>query len=165
MPPEDDLLAQLYDSFKNRAMIYYLLYQELRDDLGAERAEELMQRAIYRRGAQKGPKYERFAPDDFDGLCEAFLGGIADEGRMFAPEVLASGPDGLDIKFHRCPLKEAWLEAGLPEDEVAALCRIAARIDNGQFEAAGFNFWADTFQPGGEGCCYLHIRPGPPKKA
>ena len=28
------------------------------------------------------------------------------------------------------------------------------------FEAAGFEFFADTWQPGGEGCCYLHIRPG-----
>jgi hypothetical protein len=29
------------------------------------------------------------------------------------------------------------------------------------FEAAGFRFRADTYQPGGEGCCFLHVRPGP----
>ena len=68
--------------------------------------------------------------------------------------------EGLDIKFHRCPLKQAWLDAGLPEEEVATLCRIAAQVDNGMFEAAGFRFHADTYQPGGEGCCFLHIRPG-----
>ncbi len=67
---------------------------------------------------------------------------------------------GLDIKFHDCPLRNAWREEGLPDEEIATLCRIAARIDNGTFEAAGFEFSADTWQPGEEGCCYLHIRPG-----
>jgi hypothetical protein len=79
---------------------------------------------------------------------------------MFAAEVTRDDYGALDIKFHRCPLREAWQEYGLAEDEVATLCRIAARIDNGMFEAAGFQFSADTYQPGGEGCCWLRIRPG-----
>ena len=36
----------------------------------------------------------------------------------------------------------------------------AVAVDNGTFESAGFEFSADTWQPGGDGCCYLHIRPG-----
>ena len=28
-------------------------------------------------------------------------------------------------------------------------------------ESAGFTFSADTWQPGRDGCCHLHIRPGP----
>ena len=68
----------------------------------------------------------------------------------------------LDVKFHRCLLKQAWLGAGLPEAEVAALCRVAAEVDRGLFEAAGFRFHADTYRPGAEGCCSLHVRPGPP---
>ena len=79
---------------------------------------------------------------------------------MFAPEVVRCDAEGLDVKFHRCPLKQAWLGAGLTEEETAALCRIAARVDSGLFEAAGFRFHADTYQPGTEGCCFLHIRPG-----
>ena len=67
---------------------------------------------------------------------------------------------GLDIKFHACPLKEAWLEAGMSEAKVAKLCHIAGVVDNGTFEAAGFAFSADTWQPGDEGCCFLHVRPG-----
>jgi hypothetical protein len=43
---------------------------------------------------------------------------------------------------------------------LARLCRIAGRIDNGTFEAAGFEFWADTWQPGRDGYCHLHVRPG-----
>lgn len=155
---EQSLRDQLYDSFKNRAMIYHTMYEELRRELGAEKAEELMQRAIYQRGAEKGQKYAQFAPDNLDGLCQAFVDGLPDEGRMFEPEVVRRDPEALDIKFHRCPLREAWQEAGLPDELIATLCRIAARIDNGTFESAGFGFFADTWQPGGEGCCHLHIR-------
>jgi len=158
---EETLRQQLYGSYKNRAIIYYLIYDELRSELGAERAEELMARAIYRRGVQKGEqKYRHLAPADLAGLKEAFVGGLADEGRMFQPEMIREDAEGLDIKFHACPLREAWQELALPDEEVATLCRIAARIDNGTFEGAGFRFSADTWQPGGEGCCYLHIRPG-----
>lgn len=159
--PDEKLRQQLYDSFKNRAILYWLIYDELRQEVGAERAEQIMIRAIYRRGEQKGrAKYAQFGPSDLAGLKEAFLGGIPDQGRMFQPEVIRDDPEALDIKFHGCPLRDAWLEEGLPEEDVATICRIAARIDNGTFEAAGFTFSADTWQPGGEGCCYLHIRPG-----
>jgi len=154
------LRRQLYDSYKNRAMIYHLIYEELRAEFGDEKAEAILARAIYKRGLQKGGKYAPFAPADLAGLKEAFLGGLADGGRMFQPEVLRHDADALDIKFHGCPLKDAWLEAGLADEEVATLCRIAARVDNGTFESAGFAFSADTYQPGGDGCCHLHIRPG-----
>ena len=56
--------------------------------------------------------------------------------------------------------KQAWLDAGLTEEETATLCRIAARVDSGLFETAGFSFHADTYQPGADGCCCLHVRPG-----
>jgi hypothetical protein len=158
---EEQLRRELIDSYKNRAIIYYLIYDELRKEIGPERAEAVLGRAIYRRGAQKGaPKYGKFAPNDLAGVREAFISGSADGGRLFQPEVVREDAEGLDIKHHRCPLKEAWQEMGLPEDEVATLCRIAAKVDDGTFESAGFRFSADTYTPGGEGCCYLHIRPG-----
>jgi hypothetical protein len=161
MSHEEQLRTQLYDSFKNRAILYYLIFDELRQEIGAAKAEEILARAIYRRGQQKGrEKYARFGPEDLAGLRKAFVEGLPDEGRMFQPEVLRCDAAGLDVKFHACPLREAWHEAGLPDEEVATMCRIAARVDNGTFEAAGFGFSADTWQPGGEGCCHLHIRPG-----
>ncbi len=158
---EDQLRAQLYDSFKNRAMIYYAIFEELRAELGDVRAEEILSRAIFRRGEERGrEKYAQFAPDDLAGLKTAFLNGLADDGKMFQPEIVHSDAKGLDIKFHACPLREAWQQAGLPDEDVATLCRIAAQVDDGTFGAAGFGFSADTWQPGGEGCCFLHIRPG-----
>jgi hypothetical protein len=158
---EEQLRQQLYESFANRAHLYHLIFEELRAELGPQRAEEVLGRAISRRGAQKAAAYARFAPGDLEGLKGAFVSGLPDGGAMFAPEVVRCDAEGLDLKFHRCPLKQAWLDAGRPEAEVATLCRIAARVDQGMFEAAGFRFGADTYQPGGEGCCFLHVRPGP----
>ena len=161
MSQEEKLRAELRDSFANRAILYYLIFDEMRQELGAERAEEIMSRAIYKRGLQKGKgRYGRFAPRDREGLKEAFVGGSPDGGRLFRPEVLRCDAEGLDIKFHGCPLRETWQETGLPDEEVATICRIAARVDNGTFEGAGFEFSAETWQPGGDGCCRLHIRPG-----
>jgi hypothetical protein len=157
---EDKLRQQLYDAFANRAHIYHLLFSQLRSELGADRAAELMGRAIYQRGAQNAARYASFAPRDLEGLRQAFLANLPDGGAMFAPEVVRCDAAGLDVKFHRCPLKQAWLDAGLAQEEVATLCRIAARVDSGLFEAAGFRFHADTYQSGGEGCCFLHVRPG-----
>lgn len=147
-------------AFKNRALIYKTIFDELKAEFGAEKATEVMQRAIYKRGRQIGAQFAQYGPSDIAGLKDAFLAGIPDDGKLFGPEVERCDADGLDIKFHRCPLKETWLEAGLPEEEVAQLCKVAAIIDNGTFEAAGFQFHADTYTPGGDGCCHLHIRPG-----
>jgi hypothetical protein len=159
------LRKELYDSFAQRAVLYWLIYDEMRQDLGAEKAEALLSRAIYRRGAQKGAaNFAQFAPNNLDGLRDAFMSGHAGGGKLFQPEVVRDDAEGLDIMHHKCPLKEAWQALGLPDDEVATMCRIAARIDNGTFEAAGFQFSADTWQPGREGCCQLHIRPGKPKQ-
>jgi hypothetical protein len=77
---EETLRQQLYDSYKNRAMIYYLLYDELRAEFGPKHAEEILSRAIYRRGAEKGrEKYARYAPNDLPGLQKDFLGGIPED--------------------------------------------------------------------------------------
>ncbi len=158
---EEKLRRQLYDAFANRAHIYHLLFTELRSELGEARAAELMGRAIYQYGVQKAGQYTRFAPRDLEGLRRAVVSNLSDDGTMFAPEVVRCDAEGLDIKLHRCPLKQAWLDAGIADRDVATLCRIAARVDNGMFEAAGFRFHADTYQPGAEGCCFLHVRPGP----
>jgi len=158
---EETLRRQLAESFAHRARLYQLILDELRAELGAGRAEEVLGRAIYRRGAQLAGRYAPFAPGDLPGLRDAFVGGLPDGGALFAPEVVRCDSGGLDIHFHRCPLKEAWLDAGLAEEEVATLCRVAAQVDRGLFEAAGSRFDADTYRPGGEGCCQLHVRPGP----
>lgn len=152
------LREQLRASFKNRAILYYLIFDELQREVGAARAEAILQRAIYRRGTQIGAPLAGFAPADFAGLKDAFLAMIPDDGRLFEPQVARCDADGLDIQLEACPLKEAWQELGLSESERVTMCRMAGVIDAGTFEAAGFAFTPDTWQPGRPGCCHLHIR-------
>jgi len=157
---EELLRRQLLDSFKNRAILYYLIFDELRQEVGDQRAESIMKRAILRRGQQIGRQFQAFGPDDFAGLRDAFLAVIPDDGRLFAPRVVRCDDQGLDIELEHCPLKAAWEELGLDDSDRVTLCRIAGEIDKGTFEAAGFQFAPDTWQPGRSGCCHLHIRPG-----
>ena len=154
------LREQLYGAYKNRGMMYYHIFQELRKEVGSEKAAAIMKRGIYNRGLEIGKKYEKFAPADLEGLKDAFLAGSADQGKMFQPEVVRCDGEGLDIHMRNCPLREAYEEAGLSDEEIATMCDIAAVVDYGTFEGAGFRFFADTWKPGEAGCCRLHIRPG-----
>ncbi len=160
MDQQQTLRDQLYASYRHRAMLYWLIFDELRGELGAERAAELLKRAIYRRGQAVGAEYARYAPDDLAGLERAFTEHVPDGGRMFAPETERLDAEGLDLTLQSCPLRDAWQEAGLADEEVATMCSIAAEIDLGMFEGAGFTFSAETWQPGQDGCCHLHVRPG-----
>jgi L-2-amino-thiazoline-4-carboxylic acid hydrolase len=159
MSEVESLRVQLESAMKARAMVYAAVYDELEAELGAAKAEAIMKRAIHKRGLAIGAQFARFGPRDIEGLRAAFMAFIPDGGRPFAPEVTRCDAAALDIKFHACPLKTAWLEAGMSAERVAQLCSIAGVVDNGTFEAAGFAFHADTWRPGEEGCCFLHIRP------
>jgi len=155
---EEQLRKELRDSFKNRAILYYYMYDQLRHETNPQKAEALMRRVTYRRGEQIGKRFSQFSPEDFEGLREAFIGGIPDGGAMFAPQVTKCDEQGLDVQLEQCPLKEAWQELGLSEDDLETMCRIAGEIDAGTFEGAGFAFEPDTWKPGRSGCCHLHIR-------
>ena len=157
---EQALRQQLYAAYKNRGMMYYYIFQELRQEVGDEKAAEIMKRGIYNRGLEIGKKYAKYGPTDLEGLKNAFLTGSADRGKMFQPEILRCDQDGLDIQMRSCPLKEAYQEAGLSDQEIARMCDIAAEVDYGTFAGAGFQFSAETWKPGQEGCCLLKIKPG-----
>lgn len=158
---EDKLRKELQAAFENRAILYYLIFDELRREIGQPRAVELMKRAIYRRGEQIGQQFQAFGPRDLTGLKDAFLAIMADAGRLFQPQVQRCDAEGLDIHLEACPLRDAWEELGLSDQDRVTMCQIAGEIDKGTFEAAGFAFDPDTWQPGRTSCCHLHIRPGP----
>ncbi len=158
---EDSLRRQLDAQIRNRALIYATTFDALSEEVGAAKAEAIMRRAIYNRGCQVADAFKAFAPADMAGLRDAFLKSIPDEGRAFQPEIIRCDAGGLDIKFHACPLKQAWVDAGIDDARLETLCRIAGIIDNGTFEEAGFSFAAETWKPGDTGCCFLHIAPGP----
>lgn len=157
---EHKLREALYGSFKNRAMMYYHIYQELLKEVGEEKATEIMRRGIYRRGVEIGRQFAKYGPSDLEGLKDAFMAFVPDDGEVFRPEVRRCDADALEIQMRRCPLKEAWQEAGLSDADIAKMCHIAAVVDDGTFEGAGFSFSAETWNSGKEGCCLLKVTPG-----
>ena len=156
---EENLRNELLASFKNRAVLYYLIFDELREEVGQQKAVAILKRAIYRRGKEIGQQFCQFAPKDLAGLKHAFLGIIPDKGRLFDPHVVQCDAESLVIHLNNCPLKEAWDELGLDDHDKAVMCEIAGEIDKGTFEAAGFSFQPDTWQPDRTGCCHLNICP------
>ena len=80
--------------------------------------------------------------------------------RRSSSRSVRSDAEALEIQLHGCPLKDAWREAGLAEEKVATLCRIAGAVDKGLFEGAGFKFENRTWTPGAKGCCFLSVRRG-----
>lgn len=162
---DDDLREQLRGAIKSRALFYLAVFREIAAEFGAERAEAVMKRAIYQRGVASGDRFKRFAPADFTGLRDAFIEFVPDHGGLFQPEVRQcenGAQGGLEIKFHTCPLKQAWQEEGLTDAEVADMCRIAGIVDNGTFESAGFTIRSQTWKPGDSGCCLLKVSPAKP---
>ncbi len=157
---EAEMRELLVSAMKSRAMFYYAFYKEFSAEFGAAKTEEVMKRATYKRGLEIGERFAQFAPNDMAGLKTSFLEHVPDPAATFNPKVERCDADGIDIQLQGCPLRDAWKEAGLSDAEVATMCSIAGRVDNGTFEGAGFNFSAETWQSGRSGCCHLHIRPG-----
>lgn len=155
MDDRADLIAQM----KNRALIYMEMYDVLAEEFGPAKAEALLTKAIYRRGRAAGAGLAKYAPADLAGLREAFLANVPGGSEIFRPEVVRADGARLEIQLHGCPLKDAWREAGLTEEKVATLCRIAGAVDKGLFEGAGFAFENRTWTPGRQGCCFLGVQP------
>ena len=149
----------LVNSIKARALFYYAFYKEFSAELGPEKTSEIMQRAVYKRGLEIGKQFARFAPADMEGLKDAFLDFIPDPAGTFNPVLESCSAAGIDIELTSCPLKDAWQEAGLSNEEVVIMTRIAGAVDTGTFEGAGLAFEPDTWTPGRHSCCRLHIRP------
>lgn len=157
---EERLRAELEDAFRNRALLYLEMWRTLSAELGPERAEALLGRAIYARGRDVAERhFRRFGPRDAAPVADAFLAASPDGGDMYPTDVERGADGSVRIAVRRCPLKDAWRDAGVGDGELATLCRIAGRFDNGLFEATGVGFRAETWSPGREGCCRLHLTP------
>jgi len=155
---EETLRQELESSFRNRADLYRLMHAELVAELGVARGEALMVRIIERRGREVGEGYFRAKGPSALAVGEAFLAVSPDQGRMYPTEVERHA-DGIDFRVKRCPLKDAWNEAGLDAATTATLCRIAGAFDKGLFEAAGVAFSNATWsEQRGGGCCHIMLR-------
>jgi hypothetical protein len=142
-------------AFENRALLYAYIYEEMADELGAERATELMKRAIHRRGLDVGRKYRPAAHSrDLAEVGRIFCEGSPCGGELFEPGIEEEGEERIVLRMTACPLIDAWKAAGLDVDEIEHLCEIAAAVDEGTFEGAGLDltFLERLGQPGSERC-------------
>lgn len=154
----ETLSRELDAAFRNRADLYRLFYEELAAAVGPDEAEALMIRVIEKRGQEVAAlAFNGFGPNDARAVGEAFLAASPDGGRMYPTEV-ERGPAHIAFRVKRCPLKDAWMEAGVGEDRLAVLCRIAGAFDRGLFEATGVRFDNVTWTPGhGSDCCHIRL--------
>lgn len=152
------LRAELEAAFRNRGDLYRLMYDKLSEELGESKAEELLTSAIEERGREVARvAFSDFGEGDARAIGEAFLKVSPDDGQMYPASVTRLG-DGIEFKVRRCPLKDAWTEAGLDEEHVSTLCRIAGAFDRGLFEETGIRFENWTWKPGdGPGCCRIRL--------
>jgi hypothetical protein len=156
----DRLRQELTDAFRNRALLYRDLLTELSAELGAEKAEALLSRAIERRGkGVAAAAFSTFGPQDALAVGEAFLAVSPDGGSLYPTEVVRHA-DGIDIQVKSCPLLSAWRDSGADATEIATLCRLAGAFDKGLFEGVGLKFSAETWCEGRSGCCHIHLRNG-----
>jgi len=154
----EKLSRELDAAFRNRADLYRLMLDELTAELGADKAEELLVRAIEKRGREVAAvAFADFGPNEARRIGEAFLAVSPDDGRMYPTEVERTDAS-IAFKVKRCPLKDAWVEAGVGDEKLATLCRIAGAFDRGLFEATGIRFENVTWTPGhGSGCCHIAL--------
>lgn len=132
-------LDALKNEIKNRALIYYRIYQQLSAQLGSAEAVRLMGRGIYQRGRDKGePLGAKIGEPDLVRLAEAFAAG-GDAMDAFEREVVEAGDTRAVLRLTRCPLVDAWDEAGLSQEEKTTMCDIACQVDFGKFEGAGYS--------------------------
>ncbi len=134
----DNPLKALRDEIKNRALIYYEIYLQLSAELGSEKAIRLMGRAVYERGKDKGEQLgEKIGEPDLARLARAFVAG-RNGMDAFGHHVVEVSATRAVLRLARCPLVDAWDEAGLSPEEKTTMCDIACQVDFGKFEGAGY---------------------------
>jgi hypothetical protein len=131
-------LTVLLNELKNRAHIYIHIYRELSKEVGKEKAADILKKALYARGKEKGLQLAgRLGEPNLHKMAIAFVEGKMDMD-AFGHEIVQEHSDFILLRLNRCPLVEAWRESGLSPEEQKALCDIAYQVDFGKFEAAGY---------------------------
>jgi len=147
-------------AFETRALMYAYMYEEFADEVGPERATELMKRAIHRRGLEVGRKYRPAAhAGDLAEVGRIFCETSPCGGELFEPGIEEQDDERIVLRMTSCPLLDAWRSAGLDVDEIERLCEIAAAVDEGTFEGAGLQLtFLDRLGIAGSQHCLLELR-------
>lgn len=155
---EARLEREVEDAFRGRAHAYRLFLEVATERHGAEEAEAMLTEAVLRRGAEvAGPLFAGCAVTP-EAIGRRFLSVSPVDGTLY-PHDVETADGAFTIRVHACPLKAAWLDAGLDGPAVARLCRIAGAFDKALFETAGLAFENSTWSPErGGGCCRITLK-------
>ncbi|MGL4241795.1 MAG: L-2-amino-thiazoline-4-carboxylic acid hydrolase, partial [Beijerinckiaceae bacterium] len=124
---------------------------------GAAAAEQALAESCLRRGKEVAPQLFDGVPAEPEAVARRFLSVSPDGGDLY-PHATEVTDGSFTIAVHSCPLKDAWVQAGLAPERVAQLCRIAGEFDRGLFEAAGVRFDNSTWSEArGGGCCRITL--------
>jgi hypothetical protein len=153
----ETLRRELEEAFRSRGHLYRVLLEELESELGLDRATAVMRRALVRRGEEVAMGLFQDTPPDPIAVGDRFLSVSPDNGRLYPHEIKKNG-DTIEVRVHRCPLKDSWFASGLSPERIAVLCKLAGSFDKGLFEAAGVAFSNQTWsQERGGGCCWIKL--------
>jgi hypothetical protein len=150
-------LPALITEIKNRARIYVNIYRELTKEVGQQKAVEILKRALYARGQEKGLQLRaKIGEPNLHQLALAFVEGNADMD-AFGHEIVQEHADHVVLRLKGCPLVEAWKESGLSADEQKNMCDIAYQVDFGKFETAGYRLAFNCRIADSGKSCDMHV--------
>ncbi|WP_337660485.1 L-2-amino-thiazoline-4-carboxylic acid hydrolase [Anderseniella sp. Alg231-50] len=151
---------KLHNAIKERGRAYLVVFRELSKRYGEAEAISVMRSASYEHGLAIGKPLACFAPRDFTGMADGYAN-APDDGATFSPDIRQLDDTCLEVQMMTCPIKDAWVEAGCSDEEICTLLQCASALDEGTFDAAGFNYEIELWSPGKQGCCLTKITEKP----
>ena len=148
-----------------RATFIYRVFQEMRTELGEEKALNMIGKACRQMGLAKRERYRAQLTDDRPGtFCDLFCNHSPVARKLFEMEV---GPDEektASAFLNRCTLLDGWRKLNVPPDDLEKLCRATREIDYGTIEGAGFTGEFTELMSRGDARCHLIVEKAPKKE-
>lgn len=147
---------QIEDAIKDRAIMYYYLYEEIEKKFDTKAAKEIFKKAVYRRGIDKSKKYSEIC-GDLNKVADLFVTSSPSGGKIFKPKKIKADKNTAILTMRACPLVNAWRKLRLSKNKIKLMCDLAREIDFGTFESAGLKLkFAGTIGAGAK-CCRLEL--------
>ena len=154
------LVKDVRNAIRDRAVIYYYIYEALKEEVGKKKAVKIMKDSVYRRGEDHAADYVNSGePINIASLADKFVKYSPARGKIFHPYIKEITLKTTDLVMGKCPLVEAWRKMGLDNEEVELLCDIANQIDYGKYEKLGYSLKIKETIAKGNLCCLLQVSP------
>ena len=150
---------EAYNAAKTVWKIYGLLFKELIDLYGEEKALQIHQKSFREHGEGTAEWLRQQVGDDInlEKLGNILLGSL--EAGGFESEVVVEGPDSVVINNTRCPRYAGFKLAGLSDELVRKYCTMGGKNAIGRqlkILDPKLGFGLRAFKPG-EGLCEEHF--------